>query len=151
MSAADLSGAVGEGDLAKISALLDAGADIRYVRPHGYTVMIDVMHGRTILEDPQLLPVLRLLIDCGADLNAVSEYGESALSVASWVGRFDAVELLVNSGADPAPPEWTALHRAVALGTVANIKQRLDAGDDVSARDRWERTPLLLSLQTGDI
>lgn len=50
----DLSEAVGEGDLHKLRDLLDAGADIRYVRPHGYTVMIDVMHGRSILDDPHL-------------------------------------------------------------------------------------------------
>lgn len=151
MSKPELSEAVSEGDLETIRGLLDDGADVRYVRPHGYTVMIDVMHGRSILEDTDLLAVLRLLIDRGADLDAVSDYGESALSVASRVGRFDAVELLLSAGANPAPLEWTALHRAVALGTIADVKQRLDARDDVAARDRWERTPLLLSLQKGDI
>jgi ankyrin repeat protein len=151
MAKPELAEAAGQGDLEAIRRLLDDGADIRYVRPHGYTVMIDVMHGRSIIDDTGLLAVLWLLIDRGADLDAVSDYGESALSVVSRVGRFDAVELLLGSGANPAPLEWTALHRAVALGTIAEIKQRLDAGDDVAARDRWERTPLLLSLQTGDI
>jgi ankyrin repeat protein len=151
MAKPELAEAVSEGDLETIRSLLDDGADVRYVRPHGYTVMIDVMHGRSILEDSQLLPVLRLLIDRGADLDAVSDYGESALSVSSRVGRFDAVELLLSSGANPAPLGWTALHRAVALGKVDDVRQRLEAGDDVTAFDRWERTPLLLSLQTGDI
>src|SRR6185312_11570738 len=135
MAKPGLAEAVSEGDIETIRSLLDDGADVRYVRPHGYTVMIDVMHGRSILEDPQLLPVLRLLIERGADLDAVSDYGESALSVASRVGRFDAVALLLDSGANPAPLEWKALHRAVALGTVADVQQRLDAGDDLAARD----------------
>lgn len=147
----DLAEAVGEGDLETIRSLLDAGADVRYVRPSGYTVMIDVMHGRDILKDHRLLPVLQLLIDRGADLDAVSEYGESALSVSSRVGRFDAVRLLLDAGANPAPLEWTPLHQALALGTVADARQRLEAGDDLSARDRWDRTALLLSLQTGDV
>jgi ankyrin repeat protein len=147
----DLSEAVGAGDLDTIRTLLDAGADIRYVRPHGYTAMIDVMHGRSIVNDPQLISVLRLLIGCGADLDAVSEYGESALSVSSRVGRFDAVGLLLGAGANPAPLEWTELHRAVALGSLADVRSRLDESDDLSARDRWNRTPWLLSLQTRDI
>jgi len=151
MTKPDLREAVGAGDLKAVEALLDAGADIRYVRPSGYTVMIDAMHGRDILKDPSLLPLLNLLIDRGADIDAVSDYGESALSVASNVGRFDAVKLLLDAGADPAPLGWTPLHRAVALGTVADVRQRLDAGDDPTARDRWDRTPLLLSLQVGDI
>jgi len=55
---------------------------------------------------------MRLLIDRGADLDAVSDYGESALSVASNTGRFDAVRLLLDAGADPAPldgPHFTGL------------------------------------------
>ena len=146
----DLSEAAGDGDLETIRALLDAGADIRYMKPHGYTVMIDVMHGRPILEDQQLIPVLRLLIEGGADLNAVSDYGESALSVTSRVGRFDAVGLLLEAGADPTPLEWSLLHRAVALGSFEDVRERIELGDDLSARDRWNRTPWLLSLQTRD-
>ena len=42
----DLSAAAQAGNLEAIRSLLGAGADVRYVRPHGYTVKIDVMHGR---------------------------------------------------------------------------------------------------------
>ena len=151
MDKPELAEAVSRGDLETIRKLLDAGADVRYVRPSGYTAIVDVMHGRSILEDPQLLPVLRLLIERGAALDTVTDYGESALSVSSRIGRFDAVELLLDAKADPSPLGWTALHRAVALGTLADVKKRLESGDDVKATDRWERTPLLLSLQVGDI
>lgn len=151
MDKPELARAVADGDLEAIRSLLDAGADIRYVRPSGYTVLIDAMHGRSIPADDKLLPVLRLLIERGADLDSVSDYGESALRVASRVGRFDAVGLLLDAGANPAPLGWTPLHRAVALGTSADVEQRLDAGDDLAARDFWERTPLLLSLHVGDI
>lgn len=147
----ELSEAASDGDLETIRTLLDSGAKIRYVKPHGYTVMIDVMHGRDILEDQQLIPVVRLLIERGADLNAVSDYGESALSVASRVARFDAVGLLLEAGADHAPLEWSLLHRAVALGSFEDVRERIELGDDLSARDRWNRTPWLLSLQTHDV
>lgn len=62
----ELSAAVSAGDVETARALLDAGADVRYVRPHGYTAMVDAMHGRDIAGDDQLLPLLRLLIDRGA-------------------------------------------------------------------------------------
>ena len=146
-----LSEAVGKGDVEAVRSLLDAGADVRYVRPKGYTVLIDVMHGRSIADDEQLIPLLRLLIDRGADLDKVSDYGESALSVSSNMGRFDAVGLLLDSGADPAPLIWTPLMRAVALGSVDDVRSRIDMGDDLAARDRWDRTAWLLSIQTGDV
>lgn len=146
----DLSEAANDGELETIRALLDAGAEIRYVRSHGRTVMFDVMGGR-ILRDKQLIPVLRLLIERGADLNAVSDYGDSALSVASRVGRFDAVGLLLEAGADPAPLKWSLLHRAVAIGSPENVRERIELGDDLTARDCWHRTPWLLSLQTRDL
>lgn len=150
MAKPELAEAVGEGNLETIRWLLDDGADIRYVRPHGYTVMIDVMHGRSIADDKELLVVLRLLIERGADLDAVSEYGESALSVSSNMGRFDAVGLLLDAGADPKPLEWTPLLRAVALGSVADVESQIRDGADLEARDRWDRTAWLLSLQAGD-
>ncbi|MGL4421250.1 MAG: ankyrin repeat domain-containing protein, partial [Gemmataceae bacterium] len=146
----NLSEAAGAGDLETIRALLDAGADIRYIRPSGYTVMIDVMYGRSILEDKQLLPIVRLLIERGADLDAVTEYGESALSVSSRIGRFDVVGLLLDAGANPAPLCWTELHRAVALGTLEDVERCLRQNADRTARDDWDRTPWLLCLQTGD-
>jgi ankyrin repeat protein len=147
----ELSDAVGTGNLEAIRCLLDAGADVRYIRPKGYTVMIDVMHGRSIADDEQLIPVLRLLIDRGANLDAVSEYGESALSVASNLGRFDAVGLLLDSRADPAPLMWSPLMRAVALGSIEDVRSRIAEGQDLAARDRWDRTAWLLSVQTGEV
>src|SRR5207248_265298 len=112
---------------------------VRYVRPHDYTALIDAMHGRPIEDDAQLLPLLRLLVERGADLNAISSYGESAARVASRVGRFDAVGVLLDAGADPAQLGWTSLHRAVALGTVEDVRAGIEGGD-LAARDWCERT-----------
>ena len=151
MSEQELSQALGNGDITAVRALLDAGADVGYVRPEGYSALIDVMHGRSIADDVQLVPLVRLLIERGADLDQVSSYGESALSVASNMGRFDAVELLLNSGADPTPLRWTPLLRAVALGSVDNVHAQILQNNDLNVRDRWERTAWLLSLQTGDV
>lgn len=150
MSEPELHEVISAGDPEAVRERLDAGADVRYVRPNGYAAMVDAMYGRDILRDANLLPLLNLLIDRGADIDATSDYGESALNVASRFGRFDAVKLLLAAGANPASLDWTPLHRAVALGTIDDVKRRLDAGDDPAARDAWDRTPLLLSLQAGE-
>lgn len=151
MDRPELSEAIADGDLDRVRGLLDAGADVRYVRPRGYTALIDVMCGRTLAADVHLIPLIQLLVDRGADLNAVSDYGESALSVASRHGRFDAVWALLTAKADPDPLEWTALHLAVALRSEAMTREQIAAGHDLAAADRWGRTPWLIAVQNGDI
>jgi ankyrin repeat protein len=147
-----LSFAAGSGSVAKVAALLDAGADLRYVRePHGYDVLIDALHGRDIARDPELVPRIELLLARGARPDRQTSYRESAVGVASHCGRFDAVRVLIAAGADPALLRWTPLHRAIALGTLADVQREIDAGADIEARDLWTRTPWLLAVQTGDV
>jgi hypothetical protein len=45
----------------------------------------------------------------------------------------------------------TALMRSITMGTVAEVQQELLAQPNLSARDREERTPWLLSISTGDV
>lgn len=142
--------AVQNGTLSEIELLLEAGADATYQREYGYDVLIDAMHSRTMQEKQELWPVIELLLAHGAPLNGESDWGESALSVASQRARFDVVGLLLQAGADAEILEWTPLMRAIALGSVEDMAQSSRAGADLQARDNWERTPLLLSLATGE-
>jgi ankyrin repeat protein len=73
-----LSLAVGAGSVEIVRALLDAGADIGYVRCSDYDVLIDAMHSRRIAFDPQLISLVQLLIARGAQLSTETKYGESA-------------------------------------------------------------------------
>jgi ankyrin repeat protein len=144
-----LSFALSACDIHKTSLLLDAGADLHYSRD-GYTALIDAALGGFGSPDDALLPMLRLLVSRGASLDDVTRYGESALSVLSLLGRFAAVRCLLDAGADPAPLKWTALHSAIALGSLSQVNAALDAGADVEVRDAWGRTPLLLAIHAGD-
>ena len=147
-----LSFAAGGGNVAKVAALLDASADIGYVRqPHGYDVLIDALHGREIARDSELVPLIELLLARGAQPDRQTSYRESAVGVASHRGRFDAVRVLFAAGADPGLLRWTPLLRAIALGTLADIRREIDDGADLEARDLWSRTPWLLAVQTGDV
>lgn len=136
----------------KVELLMRHGADIRYERPNGYNALIGAVHGRDILRDENLLDLLRLLVAGGVNLDAVTVYRESGLSVLSRIGRFDAVRLLLDAGANPAPLEWTQLMHAVALGTLADAEAELArAPEQLESLDGWERSAWLLAIQTGEI
>ncbi len=85
------------------------------------------------------------------EINSITEYGESALRVASNNGRFDVVKLLLDAGADRSQLQWTPTFYEVAYGDLESIRTSLHTHADLEARDFWYRTPWLLSLQVGDI
>ena len=131
------------GDFQKLTVLLDAGADLHYRRESGYNAAVDAALGT--------LEFLNLVISHGVDLNAVSQYRESALSLSSREGCFDRVLLLLDSGADERLLEWTPLIRAVVLNNIEEVRRVLDGKPDLEARDRWSRTAYLTALQSGDL
>lgn len=100
--------------------------------------------------EDDLLDQEKKLVLAGADLNERTEYFETPLRVSSRLGRFDVVQYLFESGADPSHLHWTPIFHAIAYGGVHQVKACLDNNADLSARDTWERTPFLLAIQSGD-
>jgi ankyrin repeat protein len=147
---ADLSEALRDGDLQRVRTLIEAGADVRYKRDHGYDAVLDAVHGRGMDGSQRLLELLALLAAHDADLSGVSSYGESGLRVLSRLGRFDAVRLLLDAGADKTQLRWTPLMEAIALGSLADVQAALANGPALEVRDWWERTAWLIALLTGD-
>lgn len=143
--------ALHDGDPAKVLALLDAGVDLHSRSAEGYDALIDAVHGRDVLRDPRLIELLQLLIERGVALNGVTTYGESGLRALSRIGRFDAVRLLLDAGADASHLKWSPLLRAVALGSLADVEREVAAGALLEEKDWWERTPWLLAIKTGDV
>lgn len=149
--AADLCKALGEGDPSRVLSLIKLGADIHYKRDYGYDALLDAGHGRDVERDPRLLELLALLVAHGAELSGVSSYNESGLRVLSRLGRFDAVGMLLDAGADRSQLGWTPLLEAVALGSLADVQAALAQGAALEERDWWSRTAWLIALLTGDI
>ncbi len=147
----DIFSALAEGDPQKVTALMAAGVDIRYRYSGGYDALIDAVHGRDISRDPRLLELLELLIDSGVELSGITAYRESALRVLSAAGRFDAVRLLLDAGADREHLGWTPLIEAVALGSLADVNAALERGVRLEQTDWWSRTAWLIALLVGDI
>jgi len=102
---------------------------------------------------PELLLQIEPFIDGGDDLDYVTEYDESPLRVASNNGRFDVVLRLLEAGALDYQLEWTdtvfELVRGSAIGLERKLKET--ACCELEIKDWWERTPLLIAIQMGDI
>ena len=137
------------GDLPKVQLLLDAGANINFASPNGYTILINIAY--SLHDSKNLVPMIEFLVRNGANTDCETEYGESPMSVTSRLGRFDAVQSLLNAGADSARLKWTDLMKAVALGTSEDVQRLLAAGSPLDARDRWDRTAWLLTSLVGDL
>lgn len=150
-SRGELRTALGEGDPQRVAALIEAGADIRYKGEHGYDALLDAVHSRDVARDVQLLELLALLVAHGVDLSGISAYGESGLRVLSRLGRFDAVRLLLDAGADKSQLGWTPLMDAVVLGSLADVQAALAKGAALEEQDFWSRTAYLIALLMGDI
>ncbi len=150
------------GDLALVTLLLDAGADVRSANPDGQTpLMLAASIGS--------LEVAKLLIARGADVNQVETFrGQTALMWAASEGHADMVDLLLAHRADPSPrahfDDWprqvtsepraqfrqtgghTALLYAARSGCTRCALALIKAGADVDQPNPDGVTPLLNAL-----
>ncbi len=130
------------GHLPKVQYLIRAGADPRFRNSHGYTALISA---------PPFADVVDCLLAAGTDPDAASSYGETALSTASNFGHYHIVERLLQAGADPAPLGWTPLMHAAAFGSTQDLIRHLRSPQGLRERDRWNRTPWLIGLVSGNL
>ena len=89
--------------------------------------------------------IVALLLEQGADVNALKEYGGTALHEAAEEGHESIVALLLEQGADVnALKEYggTALHEAALRGHTGVVTLLLEQGVDVNALDEKGRTAL---------
>ena len=86
-----------------------------------------------------------LLIEKGADVNALDSAGDVPLHDAALKGCIEIVRLLIENGADVNARNRngeTPLHKAVYADNAAVIRALIDAGADVNSQDFGGRAPL---------
>lgn len=80
----------------------------------------------------------RVLVEAGADLNALDKFGDGALSLAAWRGKAEFVDLLLEKGASvpESGPKWRGMLSQAASNGLANLFRRLtDKSQDLKAVD----------------
>jgi ankyrin repeat protein len=134
-----------------IEALLKSGSAAEQLdarTKHGYYALQLAIWAKQ--ED---LPLVRLLLQHGADVNTQNDARQTPLFLASQKGLVDVIELLLAKGADVNHKDKfdvTPLHRAAAEGKIPAIRLLLKHGASRSARDyRFKRTPEEVAAKEG--
>lgn len=97
-------------------------------------------------------PMVRLLLDAGADHAATNVMGAAALHHAAEAGNRAALGLLLDDRASVSPrdnEQLTPLHLAAMQGHSECAEALLDAGAPVLARDALSLTPLHRAAASG--
>jgi cytochrome c len=140
--AAAIHDAAQKGDVAAITAALDAGADVDESDGNATPLYYAVWMGH--------IEAAKLLIERGADVNAPTILGPP-LMAALGQAKIDLLNLLLEGGADPNSDAGggSALYVAVSLGCLDCVKALVEAGADVNAKTREGKTPVHLAKRNG--
>lgn len=96
--------------------------------------------------------VFKVLIDArGIDLDAKAHNGDNALMLAAYKGNKPAVVALLEKGAEPNKPGWTALHYAASIGNNEIVQLLLDHSAYIDAESPNKTTPLMMAARAGKI
>jgi ankyrin repeat protein len=92
-----------------------------------------------------------LLHTKGVNLDARARNGDSALMIAAYKGRYDAVKALLDKGAEPNQTGWAALHYAAAVGNNQIVQLLLDRYAYIDAESPNQTTPIMMAARGGHI
>ncbi len=136
--------ALHQGDLELSRALVEAGANVNQRNAYGATTL-----GEAAQAPADVVPLLKLLLEHGADPDLPNLEGETALMIAARAGNLEAAELLLSHGANiHAKEQWggqTAIMWAAAQSQPAMLKLLIAHGANINEHGfarHWDRTIL---------
>ena len=135
--------AVKEGNLEKVTELLDAGVDVNTKGEYEMSVLvIAISMGINI-------GIVKLLLDRGAEAGTIDGTGVTPLLWAVGSGKVNVVKLLLDHGIDPntasEKDECTPLMMATISDSSEIVKILLDAGAKTDTKDEHDRTALMIA------
>ncbi|KAL8366248.1 hypothetical protein RB595_007664 [Gaeumannomyces hyphopodioides] len=112
----------------------------------GNTALHQIFYGKSPSKT-----MVKLLIEYGADVNALNNDGVSALSIATKQGQLAGAKALLEHGAkqDPDSSGVTPLHLAARRRHMGLVQLFLAQGADVNAKSRSLQTPLHSACSKG--
>jgi ankyrin repeat protein len=145
------------GDFSTLQQLLELGVPPDERDAKGRTLLARVCSkGYASLRPMPAFPVARILVESGADVNAVDRHGQTPLMNSAGSGAADIAALLLSSGAevDAATTDGqTALMIAAGKGYKEIAELLLEAGANPNARTRRELNnayPLSAAVASGN-
>lgn len=133
-----------KGETAKVKSLLDQGVSVRTVDAGGHSGLHLAIAS---------VPVIRLLIENKANVNATNKLGRTPLILASIAGYIGSVEELLHASAkvDVRDAEGcTALARAVLNRRPRTVALLIANGANVHIQDNKGRTPRDMARETKE-
>ena len=108
----------------------------------------------------RLPSIVRALLESGADVNAIDERGETAMTAATSLFKpeipelVEVMDLLLKSGASLDAKDrlgMTALHRAASMKWHSVLRLLLENGASVNEKDLREQTALKIAIEENDL
>ena len=134
--------AIREGDCQKVRQLIRL--DPRMVDARSVNSS-SPLHWAVKIQDVMLV---KMLLECGADVNRQTTNGTTPMMLAAEAGSFEIVEMLNVPGIElnmKTRRGWTALHFAANLGCCQTVEFLMLRGAEVNAMTKNGTTPLALA------
>ncbi len=135
------------GDLARLKALIAAGADLEARDGHGRTALHVATHARQ-------REAIRLLAQAGAKLDVLEDDRYDAITIAAVADDPATLSLLLSLGASPRQTtsryDGTALIAAAHLGHDEVVRRLIAAGAPLDHVNNLHWTALIESIVLGD-
>ena len=142
----ELHSAAAGNDVAAITSLLAAGAEIDARNADGETALLVATHANNI-------DAARALIEAGADVNAKDRINDSPYLLAGARGHLEILGMTLSHGADLRSTNrygGTALIPAAERGYVDTVRTLIEAGTDLDHINNLNWTALLEAIILGD-